>query len=573
MRWQPAQIGVPIPAAALVKRELLSSLRLKRTYALLALTVAMAAGMAVFLFMRQAEVAVGAMPAMAFFSNFMGILWLASILLVPPLAAVSVCGEKQQQTFELLATSLARPSGMLLAKLVNVAGVYLFIVLATMPVAGVIFFFVGIDWNQFGLSLSSLFLKTLACASIGLLASTRIHRPMRAIAFSYVGVALFVGNPLGSFLPVLPFFGGAARTVPVFLLTLAPVIRFFVALVQVAQLPMLPAVFLYYGILTLACLSLAWRTLRRPAKPEKVDPRKPIDNPEQLRERRRHFPFYLIDPLRRKKAIPDGRNPMLIKEQYTGLFNKGTVRVRAFYVYLILCLFFSFRLMLNVLAPRYGIAPAIAQVLFYETIPLLFFAPALIANTFAREYELGNMDMLRMTLLDPREIVLGKLYSAAISLLPMLLASVVCMAPAFLALGRSPGVLRTLYNGYGAMLVSLSLALAAGLRAGLFCQRTPSALVAAYLADLALFLGVPAGAAVVFMFLAINSLGGESFAFTLVSIMPSPMIAAFFTISDPSGWGRLQFFHHLNLFASAFLSFRLVLWSIRVFARDKMRER
>jgi len=538
-----------IPSIALVRRELLTTLRRGRTFALLTIAVAMTGGTAVFLFVQQIGASPSILATQQFFSNYVLALFAVSFLLVPPLAAISVCGEKQQQTFDLLATTLIRPSGILFAKFVNVVGVYLLIVVATLPVAGVIFFFVGLDWSQFGISVLMLVISTATFASAGLFASTRFRRPLAAMAFTYAAVFVF------------------AMLLPSAVNWLPP-----------AGVPVAVMASVYYVSLSPIFLFLALRALCRPPKPEKVERRKPIDDPAQLRQRRQQFPYYLIDPLRRRKSIADGQNPMRVKEEYTGLFNRGTMRVRAFYVYLIFCVAFTVRILLGGYSSRQGFAPVIGETLLYQTVPLLFVGPVLVAATLAREYELGNIDMIRMTLLTPREIVLGKLYSVAPTLLPMLLASALCMTPAFLALGRAPGTVEALFTGCVTMLVSLALVLALALRMGLECQRTPTALVAAYLANLLLFLAIPGGVVMLLTWLTDNRYLELYFVETplvksLLCLVPSPVAVQWYNLDRFFEETPFNAYWCLNMCVSVLWCFGLTLWSVRVFARDKMRER
>ena len=70
-------------------------------------------------------------------------------------------------------------------------------------------------------------------------------------------------------------------------------------------------------------------------------------------------------------------------------------------------------------------------ILFQNYVTVLL-APALMANALTKEMELGNLDMLRMTLLRPRDITLGKLAAGAMALFPVrakLLQAAIALQP------------------------------------------------------------------------------------------------------------------------------------------------
>ena len=81
-----------LPSLALVKRELLTSLRQPRTFALLALTVG------VFFVVAPMAIWEGIRPGNVeeLFAWFVLVLCGAACLFIPPLAGTAVCVEKQQ---------------------------------------------------------------------------------------------------------------------------------------------------------------------------------------------------------------------------------------------------------------------------------------------------------------------------------------------------------------------------------------------------------------------------------------------------------------------------------------------
>ena len=95
--------------------------------------------------------------------------------------------------------------------------------------------------------------------------------------------------------------------------------------------------------------------------------------------------------------------------------------------------------------------------------------------------------MLRMTLLQPRDIILGKLFAGAMALAPVVAAAVVSCIPVVLLGVDTRGVLMI---GYGTLLLCALISLSIGLFASLVSKRTTTALVVSYVLGVAAFGGV-----------------------------------------------------------------------------------
>jgi hypothetical protein len=493
-----------LPSLALMKRELLTSLRRKRSYLLLLLVVSFV----FFVFfvglfeMGRYGAANMANDAAGAFIGLTGFLYFVGVLLAPAMAGASICVEKQQGSFELLSTSLIRPSGILFAKMVNSLTFFYLIVIALMPLVGILFFFVGVDWTQFFLVFLQITLSVTGCTAAGLLCSSWFHRTITAQAASFVLSAIYLFNAIlfvpaftilflqsslfhsTSFQRRFSFLEQCAEATPV------------IFLVEAWEGRISPAVFglnlLYHGAFLTVFLFLALLVLRRPPRTMKVDTRKPIDDTKVLKERRKRFPFYLIDPQRRRKPISDRRNPMYVKEIYSGILGRGTQRARMFYVALI-CSFFPALALAFEMTSHIG--ELVVATLLVETCFFLVVAPLSIANALPKEYELGNMDGLRSTLLRPRAIVLGKLFGGLMGLVPLILGAttgtLICMVVALLE--DAPATLFAMVTGYAIMFVCLFWLLSTALYVTTFCRKTLTAVVAAYATGIILFLVLPIG--------------------------------------------------------------------------------
>jgi hypothetical protein len=178
--------------------------------------------------------------------------------------------------------------------------------------------------------------------------------------------------------------------------------------------------------------------------------------------------------------IPDGSNPLYHKELQTGLLGKGTFSVRIFYGFTIFCLVVS---IFAVVGGNFGIRDVAAFVgwpILIDTIVILILTPSLVAMGMSKEHEWGNLDMLRMTLLEPKQIINGKfrtgLYTALIPVSGAVLGSI----PLGIFGWHSGDAWAAAITGFGTMVVCVLYVLALTLMATATCKRGVSALLLGY---------------------------------------------------------------------------------------------
>ena len=490
-------------AWVLVKREFVSTLRGGRAFVLVLLFTTLSALWVITMWPSNMEGMGNSLEMAGYLSRdlmrtfSMGLL-VGSMIFVPAYAAGGIVGERERSTWDLLSTSLLRPRSILIGKLANALGFFLFLLVALAPIFCVSFFLVGIDVVEYVRAITLVLATALACASLGLYCSVRFRRSFAAIVGAFVGMLMLYAGPLVAGLIFFSFIDRFFYRVRAFsgpLEDLAEIICPPIAMLMTLE-GMGGQTSLFWGYVpfttfTLAilyelavagvCLALAYRRLRRPMEPPNVDQKSPIDDEAELLRRRKSFPFYLIDPLKRKATIEDGRNPMLVRELRWGLFNRGTVLVRVFYCAFILYFF---------IAVGGGFIGNIREFAFtfvmIQTVVTVLVAPALIANSLTKEYELRNVDMLRMTLLKPGEIIFGKWFAGALSLGPILFAAVLTTTPLLYINFQEWEVLAA---GYGTLILSALTCLSLGLFASLLTRRTATALAITYTLGFFVFIG------------------------------------------------------------------------------------
>ena len=484
----PGVVLAQFPFTAIVKRELITNLRKGQSFACLLLF----AFVAIFAVMAawppdttlQRESAAASQGILAVIAVVMlG----GCILFVPPLASNTLVSEKEQQTYEMLLLTMIRPSGVVLGKLINALAFFFILVVAIAPVLATTFFLIGLDWFQLFSILILLLSTCLACAMIGVLCSAIFQKAFAAVLVSYLGMIFIMGTPLwvlNAFFALVQ--GGSVRTPSLFARFVSPV--GILSVIVSGNVSWAHPIFIiaYQGIIVAVCFVVTVRLLCRPPKVVKVDTTtRIIDDPSLLQARRETWPYYLFDPLRRKKPIEDYRNPMMVKEFRWGLLGQETRLIRVFYGTFIALFLMGIALSAGNIGYDF-VSWVIAQIVI-----VVILSPALLGNTITKEYELGNMDMLRLSLLSSGQVILGKLLAGAMTIAPVLGGAALGSVPmVFIALYWG-NPMKAILMGYPTLFVCAFLSLSLGLAMSMLTKRTSTALFFTYFGSIAVFLGGP----------------------------------------------------------------------------------
>ncbi|NIA15896.1 MAG: hypothetical protein GWP08_17670 [Nitrospiraceae bacterium] len=309
------------------------------------------------------------------------------------------------------------------------------------------------------------------------------------------------------------------------------------------------------ALFTGACFVLTLAALRRSPRRPRSESFKPIDDPRILRMRRRTWPFYLVDPLARKKPIEDRRNPMMVRELRWGLATRATFLLRVFFGSFIVWFFSSVPVAFE--RNQEG-----AEWWFMvQMVVMVVVAPAFVSTAMTKEYEQGNIDMLRMTLLRPREIILGKVASGFFVVSPLIFASVLACISFAVMLAFD---LSLFVPGYTTLLLCAFLSVSFGLLASMLTKRSIVALVLSYLLNILVFFG-PVVLRFIFDVPILKEAGGVS----LMSV-DSP-IAVFVQLAaerSPERW--LAWIANVLLYSAVGVG--VLWWSIRRFESRRLRD-
>jgi ABC-type transport system involved in multi-copper enzyme maturation permease subunit len=455
--------GIDRSLGALLKRELLTNLRNSRSFGLVLITVGFGVFVVYYNLPEQMRITQAAATAEGIFLAFSGVLLGAAILFVAPLAAISVCTEKQQDTFEMLQATPISPTAIILGKALNTLGIYLIIILASLPIVGTLFFLIGIDWMQFTQAMILIVSTCLTFTMIGVLCSTWFYNSIAAILATFLGiVGLMMGLPIflqGSAMGVIgPMYGESG-----------------------SLWVLLPSLF-FEGIVIVVCFIGARQSLFRispfvaaPPPPLLTMPMRPPGARPSLAGR----PGY------RSADFSARYNPIFLKEYYGTRQLRQTVLIICFPF---LCIVF-FALSAAMTSGNNVESSAPIWIL-VETGLLMLIAPGLIATALSREYAHGTLDSLRATLIPPRQIITGHLGAALVNITPVIVCMLIGAIPIFISsLWDFDSFVRIL-AAHGTMLVCVLLVLSIGMMSAILAQRATVALLLSYCLTLLFGMGL-----------------------------------------------------------------------------------
>ncbi len=469
------------PTAALVRREFITQLRGARAFLLLALFVGLCTVVVAWNWPEQERVfrrAADLSREMVMMISFM--LMGACFLFVPALGATAILVEREQDTFDMLRTTLVRPSGMVLAKLLNTVGFYLMMFIGTVPVIATSFFLLGLAWIEVAQILAVLLVTAASCALSGLLCSALIRKPLVAVSAAYGLSILGLGSNVLVRIPVLfvvLLTGNMwfARTNPFMWSSAGAIFGILEGGFGATDMAM---VILYQCLFGLLCFGLTLGALRREPRAPQVESFRPIDDPAILRRRRTTWPFYLVDPLARKKPVEDNRNAMLVRELRWGVTSRGALLLRIFFAAFIVYFFSAVPVAFD------RDMSAGSGWFAFQMVVVIVLAPTVLANTFTKEFELGNMDNLRMTLLTSREVATGKVVAGLVNLSPLLMAGLCSYLPFLVLKAFWPG---TFFAGFTTLVLCAVLSVAIAFRAAVISRKSNITLIVSYLMGLVVF--------------------------------------------------------------------------------------
>lgn len=412
------------------------------------------------------------------------VLMLLSIL--PGLTANSVVRERESGCLELLQASRLEPIVILLGKWLGGAVYAWILLICSLPLIVLCHILGTLDWRLVGAIYCHLGLTAMWAGVVGLATGSVARTGYGALMSAYGLVSGF------SVLTVAPSFLSSGSW-PAVLRSVSP-IGSMVTLIEpnvwevITGAGQLVPNLAWYAT---SCLSsstvlagVAWLRLREPFHVRARRVERVIDARSDVLRRKLRFPFYLIDPQRRRRHIGDWINPVLARELRSRMLGQGTNFIRVFYAVLI----FSFLVTIDaVFRTAAEIVDSVRVVVIASQVILIgLLAPPLSAPAVSRERERNTLDVLRLTRLGPWRLVAGNLYFVILVSLCILVAALPMWITLF-GLQRIPPHL--LARAIAVILASLACGTLAGLFASSLVARTGPATGIAYVLVLLILFG------------------------------------------------------------------------------------
>ena len=373
MRLKETKKYVPAGHNAILRRELLTTLRSKSSFITLLALVLVLSGVVVVAWPRGTWfIAVRSQIARLLFNTFaMGQILMMGIL-TTIYSAGSMTVEKEKRCIDFLMTAPISTRAIVVGKLFSSIAYVLLLLVATLPLASVFLFLGGISTGDVVQFYIALFLFAVVCGLIGLACSTFFHRTQAALAVSLIIVIpiCLIWVTIGS---LGPGFAGVFPSMPLLIVWSGIAFFLYAAIVKRMKKPF-------------------------PRSARSLDQEEPFTQ-TGLVLNRHAFPDRLILPKERVGLLPDDVNPVYHKEISCEVFGSGTLMVRVLLLIslLLLGLFVLF------------LVGGLDEVFFcYVASFIMLIAPTFASNSFTQETERGTLDLLLTTPLSPRKIILGK---------------------------------------------------------------------------------------------------------------------------------------------------------------------
>jgi ABC-type transport system involved in multi-copper enzyme maturation permease subunit len=504
-------VSSALPFMALVKRELICSLRRPWSFVVLCL---ISAGVIALVLKTWPE---GDMPLSNVGWKASSLLWVVFLLLkvacfvvIPGLAGASIVHEKETRSLEMLRITLIGPWAIVLGKLVNALGLAVALFVAVFPVLAAVMFLVGVDWVEFLFSFVSLVSLAALCAAVGLRCSATYRKTHVAVMAGYLW--LIPAWIAGSLISWSIYIEGYVSSSPGMARTLLNAVP--------------PAAWQALGesVVTMFCLFGAVRRLKDPAGDEQSEIPRPADEPLPQDEPKPPSSPSRFTALKRNTTIEDNRNPVYVMELGWGQTCSTDLTITKFCLFLMIFLLVDTAvLLLNF--PKSDRHLYVGAILLVHILVVSLIGPATLAQSYSKEKEGETFDMIRMTLLSPREFVWGKLCAGLASMCPVVGASLMLSLPFAALMAPSRESLLLLIIGYVTIGVCVLASLGVGLLSSVVTRKVALSMVLSYVLAFLLFAGIVLTLAVLGQLGLISKLGEQGF-------IASPIVAFLAILGD-----------------------------------------
>ena len=351
------------------------------------------------------------------FALFFSINLTLLILLVPAFSASAITYEKENRTYASLFTTLLTPSEILLGKLFASISVLVFLVLFSLPIASVCALTGGISIIFMCKVTSIILVAAFSYGLLGLACSSIASKTSTAIIVNYSFIMIFAGvswlpsvllSDLIGFKGILQAIRSISPYDALFYLIYPETYSMSVNSLAVPGGLSPYALFMIFSfIISILSFLVFSKNILRPSS-KKAKSQELYTESRKAVKRKLTWPFYLIDPLKRKKNIKRWANPVFVAELRSKLFANPQVVARIISVIFILSLVILF-LVANQFAVNFSANTVNLVAIVFQIGVVAMLAPSVSSGLITDEIAAGTLTALRMTPISPVKMVVGKL--------------------------------------------------------------------------------------------------------------------------------------------------------------------
>ncbi len=469
-----------LPSMAIIRRDLLRAARQKRTFVWVVALVGITSLFVVafwpdqaFYYYRGSRVSQDIV-----FPSIMT--WMfAVMLLVTPYAATTIVLERQRETFDLVRTTRIRPLGFVFAQLFSVLALQLVLILTTLPVVASVYFLVGLELRNLIVAVGMVVVVMVSCAVAGLYASSKSQSVLTALVRAYLYAFTVMGGPVivgALILEVFRLYRLRGSVEEVFAVA-SPAFAGIASAVGEVEIFYVIASALIQSVVIVLGLGLTYSNVRRPERETNDLWTSALS---RLRRPFGRTPGPGAPAIRRQRPIGEYANPVYVKDtRFVGRGHRSLLFGLNLMLFVVAALIAAPAFFISVGGSEGNREEALVTWVVFMWFALGILAPLMTATSIANEDELGNLDMLRVTRIRAREVVLGKFLAGCRLLFPAL----VVLAALSLVLApldyhpRMPGGLTT---GFVSACLAGLLGLSMGILASAFARTSTRAAIWAF---------------------------------------------------------------------------------------------
>ncbi|MFA6566987.1 MAG: ABC transporter permease [Victivallales bacterium] len=409
------------PANPIFQREFSSSSRSVKTNFLIWAYLVLLALLILILWPAGGIHSVASSSSKQIFSLFFGVNLTLVLLMVPAFSATSISWEKENNTYDSLFITMMKPHEIMQGKLFSSILMIVILVFLSIPIASVCALTGGISVLLVTKIVSLIFVTAVSYGLAGLACSAWFSRSSTSIVMNYAVMMVFAG---ASWLPAALlsniFFLQKFKDVWQFVRCMSPYdAMFYLLYPETYRLSMETVsrgdavtpygIFIGFSVvLSIVSFVLFARGITRPAVKSKAVQGEFYTGTSQAIKRKLTWPFYLVDPLKRKKTIANWSNPVFVAEMRSKLFANPKFVLRLvsaiFILSLMLLILVSWQYSTMLKADTVRIVAIIFQIC---VVALL--SPGVSSGLITEEITSGTFLMLRMTPMKPHTVIFGKL--------------------------------------------------------------------------------------------------------------------------------------------------------------------